>query len=492
MSTIGVGSFEGCTKLTSVLIPNSVTAIGENAYMGCGGLTNIVSEIPSPFEIAENVFSESTYTSAKLTVPFGLREKYRETNYWNKFTTIEEKAPEGEVTLLTNGIQYKGDASTLNVGVQSIESNLMEVEIPSSINYNGLTFQVTSVADDAFSNRTFNYVSLPSTVTSINGSTFSGSTLGALIWNADASLSSGVFNNMSNTIDANFLLYVNDQSYAPSNVKNVVVGTTASSIMLADAKNTMFYCPREFTATTISYTHNYSMETGGTGMGWESIALPFDVQKIEHATKGELTPFASYDTNSDQRPFWLYEMGNSGFRRTSTIKANTPYIISMPNNSAYDEEYILSGNVSFSASDATVVPTKTLMTVTAGNKQFVPAFSVIEKNATVYALNVTNDLVSEPGSYVAGSRFVSDLREVYPFEAYMTTSSSDAPYLSIEFDNGTTGMNMIPESADAEKTVTVYSLAGHKILGCKQADFENHWNMLPTGVYIVNGKKRLK
>ena len=33
--------FDGCTSLTSVNIPNSVTTIGDNAFRGCSGLTSV-------------------------------------------------------------------------------------------------------------------------------------------------------------------------------------------------------------------------------------------------------------------------------------------------------------------------------------------------------------------------------------------------------------------------------------------------------------------
>ena len=41
---IGSSAFSGCTNLTNITIPNSVTIIGENAFSGCTGLTSI--EIP--------------------------------------------------------------------------------------------------------------------------------------------------------------------------------------------------------------------------------------------------------------------------------------------------------------------------------------------------------------------------------------------------------------------------------------------------------------
>jgi hypothetical protein len=39
--TIGTSAFNSCTSLTSVVIPNSITSIGGDAFYGCSGLTNI-------------------------------------------------------------------------------------------------------------------------------------------------------------------------------------------------------------------------------------------------------------------------------------------------------------------------------------------------------------------------------------------------------------------------------------------------------------------
>ena len=84
-------------------------------------------------------------------------------------------------------------------------------------------------------------------------------------------------------------------------MKNVVVNGTASSVVLADDGG-KFYCPQAFTANSISYTHNYSMETGGNGKGWETIVLPFDVKKITHTTKGEIVPFMAYTDVNGTHP----------------------------------------------------------------------------------------------------------------------------------------------------------------------------------------------
>ena len=485
VTSIGNSAFYGCSGLTSITIPNSVTSIGTFAFWS--GLTSVISEIVNPFEIADNIFSSDTYSKAKLTVPAGTMSKYQSTNYWNKFTNIEEKTnEESSVSFTLQGITYLGTTSTSKAEVQAVDISLLNVEIPSSVTYSGKTYQVNAIASDVLSYRTYNYVSLPSTITSITSSTFSNSNLGALIWNANSSLSSSVFSNMAVTTGSNFLLYVNSKSYAPSNVKNVVVGNTANSITLSDATNTRFYCPKEFTVQTISYTHQYSMTTGGNGKGWETISLPFDVNNIVHSSKGVLTPFALYQKDSGQRPFWLYELGNDGFKRAKAIKANTPYIISMPNNSIYDSEYILSGDVTFSATNAKVYQTSSLVSSESNGKKFVPSYEVVNASPSVYPLNVTNNLVTYTGIYDEGSKFIGNLRKVYPFEAYMTTSDSSNRVLKIEFEDETTGIMDVSLTKSSNSVVTVYSLNGQQV---KTGEYQDVMKHLSKGIYIVNGRK---
>ena len=129
-----------------------------------------------------------------------------------------------------------------------------------------------------------------------------------------------------------------------------VINGLAEKITLNDGF--AFCCPKEFSTKNISYAHNYQMETGkGESAGWETIALPFDVQKISHETKGELIPFANYDKGATKKPFWLYSLSSNGFIKASGIRANTPYIISMPNNDYYAPDYNLSGKITFTASN---------------------------------------------------------------------------------------------------------------------------------------------
>ena len=345
--------------------------------------------------------------------------------------------------------------------VKSVDANKTWLEIPASVSYDGITYQVTGIDNDVFK----------------------GSSMAALIWDVEAVLPNNAFSNAS--IGSNFLLYVKYSSYAPSSVKNVVVDGTAKTIVLSDDGG-QFYCPQAFTARSISYTHNYSMETDiGKAKGWETLALPFDVQKISHNTRGEIVPFPSYNSSSTQKPFWLANFSGNGFRRTAAVLANEPYIIAMPNSSNYRNEYNLAGDVTFSADNVQVPKTPTF------SGTFVPAFGTVPQSSTVYALNVNNRHVKYSGNYDAGSRFIANLRDVRPFEAYISNSSTRG-IIEISFDDGTTDMFDILLPTDESQEVTIHTLSGQQVARTTQRDFNTVWQQLPKGVYIVKGKKLIK
>ena len=74
----------------------------------------------------------------------------------------------------------------------------------------------------------------------------------------------------------------------------------------------------------------------------------------------------------------------------------------------------------------------------------------------------------------------------------MTTSSSGARVLAIEFEDGATGIEEKPIMYRSEGRVKVYNLTGLLMFSVPQSDFAEKWKYLPSGVYIVNGKKMIK
>ena len=335
----------------------------------------------------------------------------------------------------------------------------LELEVPETVNYQGEEWKVIGVTSDAL---------------------LSSEEIAAVIWNPEVLFSARVKN-------PNLLLYVKDEAYAPVAIKNVVVNGQAKSITLTDAQSgNNFYCPESFIAESVVYNHSYSMKTGmNESRGWETIALPFDVQEFSQSSRGIIVPFAKWTEGSDMKPFWLYELSGDGFVEAEEIKANTPYVISMPNNELYENEYKLSGRVTFTSHNVTINKTDDITTQSFGEKTFIPNFTEKDANAGYYALNVNNDYVYNEGGGNEGSRFILNLRKIHPFEAYMT-SASNARSFEV-FDGMKTAIRGIKEITITQQKVKVYDLSGKLLKVGTSLDAIKQ--DLPAGVYIVNNQK---
>lgn len=181
------------------------------------------------------------------------------------------------------------------------------------------------------------------------------------------------------------------------------------------------------------------------------------------------------------------------------IEANQPYIISMPNNPIYDDNYNISGPVRIYAENVTV-PVTQEGDVQYSNRHFRTSMQSIPSSSSILNLNNSEYL----GGLKPGSAFISGLRDVNPFEAYMTSTSgervmrifndfSQVDLLPALGDDGLTvrteGRTIIINSI-ADRTVRIYDLTGRLIKNCYILSGEElRMEDMAKGIYIIEGIK---
>ncbi|MBR5205918.1 MAG: leucine-rich repeat domain-containing protein, partial [Alistipes sp.] len=82
VTTIGDAAFSGCDSLTSIFIPDSVTTIGEYAFYDCDSLTSVCCEAITPPAGGSYMFDSNDWWR-KIFVPKESVEDYKSAEYWS-------------------------------------------------------------------------------------------------------------------------------------------------------------------------------------------------------------------------------------------------------------------------------------------------------------------------------------------------------------------------------------------------------------------------
>ena len=446
--TINRYSFADCTSLSEVILPQQLEVIQEWAFNRCSHLTQI--EFPASLKsIHKQAFQHTGLTSIVIpenveSIGEGCFEYCDDLKTANINTTTEDF--ELVIGIFQNCFALEN--LTLPETLRSIGGNcfyacssLKSVNWPSNLKAihrdafhgSGLTEailpdQLEQIWSNAFAEcNHLTTASITSSLTYLETSIFRGCyNLTSIFWHSNTAIPNGLCGSTSD-MNRNVLLYLSNGStqVQDPNLHNIILEGVADEITLTSDANSPFFVPQEFRAVHVTYSRDFTYPTyPGEASGWRSISLPFTVDNITGPAGQTLAPF-----NADvpgAKPFWLRRLTENGFENVTQIEAGVPYIIAMPNNEAYDDEYNISGTVTFTASNSAGIlfPDSLEMTQDVGPAFiFNASYSYHPASTAIYALNEENT------NYYAGSRFVRNERGVLPFEGYVSNSviTSNAP-----------------------------------------------------------------
>ena len=276
---IAGGSFFGCTSLTSVTIPNSVTNIGNKAFYNCKSLTSIT--IPNN---VTSIGDETFYDCESLTnVIIG-----------NSVISIGYNAFVNCKSLTS--VTFGKNLTSISFGAFQFCTSLTSVTIPNS---------VTSIGESAFYNCTsLTNIAIPNSVTIIDDSAFENCTSltsviignSVTIPNSVTSIGYSAFYkciSLTSVTIGNSVARIDDSAFSNcTSLTSVTIGKSVTRI----AYGAFYNCT---SLKDVYYT--------GSQSDWNKISIGSDNQCLRNATIyynwGVETPLV---TNEDETSFTVY------------------------------------------------------------------------------------------------------------------------------------------------------------------------------------------
>ena len=278
----------------------------------------------------------------------------------------------------------------------------------------------------------------------------------------------------------NTLFFLGEADAVPSGLsgKNVVKGNNAEKITLTDGYN--FFTPISFHANKAEYSRTPKIQTSGTG-GWETIVLPFAVNKVMNATDNRQIDW--FHSSSDSgKDFWLkqYYMQDTDnmkvyFEHVDEFAPHVPYIMAVPSDRWGASHNLTGKKLVFSGEDVEIIADTKLVKSTS-----VYSFegSYVERSLTnVFMLN------SQGNSFVRTAK-----ASVKPFQAWFKSEGSSAQASLAIGDFSQADAVILPFNTE-DQTVDIYSINGVKVTSAKVTDGHIDITNIPKGIYVVNGKK---
>ena len=542
--TIGVWAFYGCTALTRVNIGSGVTEFSASysgttyytPFSGCSKLSEVnVSSLASFLKIAGLKYLDSSYGTAK--------EKTLMINGVTHSSSSELVIPEGVTEIPSVAFRYFKNVTKLRLPSTMTEIANYNFENHTYLTKINLPSTVTSVGSSAFSGcsnleriicqattppaTTGSIASNPSEITLKVPSGKAATYKAANIWK-EFNIEEGRIYNYSVTMRANesrqftnnllneqkvVLNTSTNSSIASSAVssKNVTInagtipayyGTTTypykSAVIrlyleegdvltynvsvypreVALTDGNAYKLAKEFTADKISYTRTYAEKYAGN---LQCFYVPFDVE----VTDDLLEDFTFYK---------LYMVSQKDENGNGEIEEDEPLVMLL--------NRIPAGQVMTANMPYYIRPkAESTLTVTAYNTTLYAATngkvscSTTEKEYTLTGNNASKNIkgyytMSAKGnfSYYTKDTTLGSYRWYMSVRDRMGSGAEYENYarpieILIVGEDDTTGIVALDDKASASKNDKIYTLDGRQV-----TDFET----LPSGIYIVNGKKVFK
>lgn len=435
VSVIPEMAFEGCRSLTSLTLPETVTEISDGAFYGSDFLFTVTCPAPQPPVVYENSFRLNSATT--LLVDPNSLEAYKSAEGWNTFPQILAIGDPAYTNPFYGQSFDDGqfvyliteDGTAQLVQPINREEISGDIVLPSYVKFEYFSLPVTSIRETAFPQcKNITSVVLPSNL----------QTIGEVAFAECISLSSVTFPESLVTIGRGAFLQCEklESLDFPGSLETIgeeaFAGTAVTKLSLPstimEIDNAAFYCPLEFV---------YCYATVPPVIYENSFAGSFYLFVEESAIE-------SYK-NAEYWPDNVYP-----------LKEVEPQFVGILN--APQEELKIGETYQL---EVVVEPQELVF------------------NPTVYweSLNSGVATVDQTGLVTAVGEGTTDI--IVYVEGY--------PYLlngcGIKV-SGEAGVESI--GADAEGAYKVYNLTGVKVLVTKD---KSELSALPSGIYIVNGKK---
>ncbi len=170
ISVIESNAFTNCANIIKVSLPSTLTKIGDNAFSRCDKIVHIEASMKQPFDISENVFTETTYANATLYVPVNTADRYAAAEGWKGFMSmVEGSITEVKIEGMTYVCVPQQKIAKLTKGL----ADAKEVKIPSKIYTGGISYYVVDIERSAFYGfNTLEKVVIPDSVRTIGMEAF--------------------------------------------------------------------------------------------------------------------------------------------------------------------------------------------------------------------------------------------------------------------------------------------------------------------------------